>query len=622
MSEITQKTILLVEDESIIALREISQLEGAPYRVLHALDGRQAVQIALEGAVPIDLILMDIDLGEGIDGTEAAKEIHKKIDVPILFLSSHTEKEIVQKTEKISSYGYVVKNSNFTVLDASIKMAFRLFDAQRSIKVEHRERDEACREMQAANGALMLTQAKLNESMAKLEIAQEVAKIGFWGYDTIHQTLEWTTGVRQIFEMPPECPTPAYAAFFDFVHSEDKAFVEEKVRAQLRPLGARDLNYVYRIVTGTGRVKYLDHTGRQVLNDKGEVIEVFGSVQDITPRIKIENALKATEMRFHTLLENVSNVSVQGYGSDGTTKYWNKASENLYGYTEKEALGRSLLDLIIPDEMREGVRGAIGSMVASGQPIPPAELSLKRKDGSRVSVYSSHAVVETESDGFNLFCIDIDLTGRKNDEKKIERLLEEKETILKEVHHRIKNNMNTIYGLLSLQAAAQKNAGSRNTLQDAAGRVQSMMLLYDKLYCSENHQEMSVRLFLESLIEQIIAVFPSSVPIERDICIGDFILSGTMLSPLGIIINELITNSMKYAFAGFTDNRITVSAVKRDSLVTVMYQDNGIGLSESVTFENSSGFGMQLVSLLVNQIGGTIRIERNAGTKYVLEFSV
>jgi len=126
------KTLLLVEDDILIAMQEQRDLEDFGYHVRSAYSGEEAVEIFSGPEEPeIDLILMDIDLGSGILGTEAASLILEKRDIPIVFLSSHIEPAIVEKTEQVSSYGYVVKNSGTTVLDASIKMAFKLFESRR-----------------------------------------------------------------------------------------------------------------------------------------------------------------------------------------------------------------------------------------------------------------------------------------------------------------------------------------------------------------------------------------------------------------------------------------------------------------------------------------------------------
>ncbi len=128
-------------------------------------------------------------------------------------------------------------------------------------------------------------------------------------------------------------------------------------------------------------------------------------------------ALRESEARFRSLLQSVPTVAVQGYGPDGTTRYWNQASARLYGYTAQEAIGRNLLDLIIPPEMRPDVQRAMQEIARTGQPIPAAELSLQCKDGSRVTVFSSHAIVQAPGREPELFCIDVDLTERKRAEE-------------------------------------------------------------------------------------------------------------------------------------------------------------------------------------------------------------
>ena len=144
----------------------------------------------------------------------------------------------------------------------------------------------------------------------------------------------------------------------------------------------------------------------------GQAAVVF-LARDITHRKQAESALRESELRFRSLLRNIPSISVQGYLQDGTTSYWNQASEQLYGYTAEEALGGNLLDLIIPPPMRNDVRAHMQHMFATGEVIPAGELQLQRKDGTLVHVFSSHAYIQVPGHPPEMFCIDIDISGRK-----------------------------------------------------------------------------------------------------------------------------------------------------------------------------------------------------------------
>jgi PAS domain S-box-containing protein len=212
------------------------------------------------------------------------------------------------------------------------------------------------------------------------------------------------------------------------------------------------------------------------------------------------------------------------------------------------------------------------------------------------------------------------ITDRKIGEKKINELLVEKELLLKEVHHRIKNNMFTISSLLALQAENIENPVAKEALEDAQGRIQSMMVLYNRLFQSTNYRSIPIAEYISALIDEIMANFPNRNAIKIQTKLDDFELDAGKLQPLGIIINELLTNIMKYAFAGKSQGIITICASAKDKQVTISVEDDGIGLPVTVDFDRSTGFGLMLIRQLTDQLKGSIRIERGNGTKILLEF--
>ena len=180
-------------------------------------------------------------------------------------------------------------------------------------------------------------------------------------------------------------------------------------------------------VVSSGKVLKLDEdlNGRNYSTIKFPIVRegrtlLAGYTIDITERKQAEAEQFASQERFHHLFHQIALVAIQGYTPEGTTLYWNAASEHLYGYSAVEAIGRNLLDLVIPPEMQTGVKAAMRQMAETGQPIPPGELSLMRKDGSRVTVFSSHAILQLPGHPQELFCIDIDLTARKQAEAELQ----------------------------------------------------------------------------------------------------------------------------------------------------------------------------------------------------------
>lgn len=277
--------------------------------------------------------------------------------------------------------------------------------------------------------------------------------------------------------------------------------------------------------------------------------------------------------------------------------------------------------------------GLLRSILLRTQLGPYGYMNLGIDDGERFAPYSQH--VENVA---NILAVNIEnmvykkqmekanrilqqeVAERKKVEDRIKALLREKELLLKEVHHRIKNNMSSMMSLLSLQSNALKNPESVAALREARDRMRSMAVLYDKLYRSENLREMSLKDYLPLLVDEIVGVFPNRDLVKVGNKVDDIMLGVKVLSPLGIIVNELITNAMKHAFTGRESGSINVSASAKDGRVTLIVEDDGNGIPESVDIANASGFGLQLVDMLTTQIDGAIRIERRKGTRFVLEF--
>ncbi|SIQ94965.1 PAS domain S-box-containing protein [Alkalispirochaeta americana] len=247
--------------------------------------------------------------------------------------------------------------------------------------------------------------------------------------------------------------------------------------------------------------------------------------------------------------------------------------------------------------------------------VMPAGLSLKNRP--QLEIYARNVAL---------------VIMRRRSEERIQRLLQEKELLLQETQHRIKNNLNVTASLLSMQALATNQPEAVKTLLDASSRVKTIRRLYEELHLSENFRHLAVQTYLRPLIDEIIAIFPDAGNLQVETDLTDFKISTKLLSSIGLIVNELITNAMKHAFPpdylsqrGLTPT-LRISAREEKGCLYLSVADNGIGLSTSArewlrTREDQrsfsgSNFGMLVIHSLVEQVDGTLDIQSGEGTTY------
>ncbi|MCW7501095.1 PAS domain S-box protein [Leptospira sp. 2 VSF17] len=293
----------------------------------------------------------------------------------------------------------------------------------------------------------------------------------------------------------------------------------------------------------------------------------------------------------------------------------NQTAVQYYGYPHEVLIKMKITDInILPEEEVKQER-----MRAFSEERSYFSFSHKLASGEikQVEVYSTP--IETNNRHL-LFSIIHDVTERKIAEEKVKSLLSEKEVILREVHHRIKNNMAILYNLLDLQAKSQENEFLTNSLKDATSRIKTMSLLYDKLYSGKAVQELLLDEYLIPLSQEIISLFPYQVKLETDVISVQ--LASDQLQAVGIITNEILTNSLKYARDSSKDLEIQIKVWKEEENYHLFLKDNGKGFDSQMINAENLGFGLTLVNMLTSQLSGKLIFHGNAGAEYHIIFPI
>ena len=754
MSNQKNKTILLVDDELLIAMNEARELENEGYRVIIARSGKEAIEKVDAPSVGIDLILMDIDLGRDMDGTEAAKMILATHDIPVVFLSSHNERNIVDKTEKITSYGYVVKNTGITVLSASIRMAFKLHEAYANIQMKNLNiksvNDDLVRsndELEAANEELIQShneildrEIALRESELMFRRVFDQSPIGMAITSTSYHFIRVNEAMcRMMGYSPDEFHT---LRFREITHPD---YLEGDI-AQIRRLESGEIDHYVtekKYIRKDGSVIWGRLSLRGIRDNDGRIVFFLPMVQDITDNKSAEEKIIESEELYRTLFELESDAILLIDNETGRILSANRSAASLYGYTVEELLllrntdlsdqpevtkrvttettidpnaiiripiryhrkkdgtvfpteitGRFFLNKDRPvhiaairditdrkaieenlQESEDRYRRLVESVtdyiytvkIEDGRPVSTihgpgcvgitgyssgeyasdpelwyrmihgddrttvmeqASRLLSEKNASAVEHRIIHkngsvrwvrnAQVPHVDNRGRLLSYDgliSDITDRKIIEQELSRSLTKNEILLKELQHRVKNNLTIISSLLSLEEENLSDPQSRQVFKDAISRIQSMTEIYQQFYVTGGPDRIDLKKYISGMSHKLIEAYSiHRGRIGLELNLDDACLEMKLAVPLGLILNELITNALKHAFPAGKKGKIAVELKRTDEFITLAVSDDGIGISEANRDATAKGFGTRLVNELARQFGGVFSVDGSKGT--------
>jgi PAS domain S-box-containing protein len=343
---------------------------------------------------------------------------------------------------------------------------------------------------------------------------------------------------------------------------------------------------------------------------------VCSTIRDVTERSQEE-----ARARLAAIVE-ASDDCIIGETLDGTVTSWNRAAERIFGYTAAEMVGSAFAILCPPDGIDQ--HAEILRRIAQGDRVTNFEVLRRTKEGRDITVSITASPVRNQ-DGVVVSVAKVarDITAQKEREAALQASLKEKEVLLQEVHHRVKNNLQVIASLINMQLRKVDSPAARGALEECRNRVLAIALIHEKLYQSKDYGRVQFSDYIRSIASNVFqsaGVSPGVV--QLTVQIEPIALPVDKAIPCGLIVNELITNALKHAFPHGREGVVEVSLSARDGRVSLCVKDNGIGLSPNFTLEDSRTLGLQLVTTLARQLEGSVEILRSGGTAFRVSFAL
>ncbi|HWR88620.1 MAG TPA: histidine kinase dimerization/phosphoacceptor domain -containing protein, partial [Dissulfurispiraceae bacterium] len=440
----------------------------------------------------------------------------------------------------------------------------------------------------------------------RLAYALRAANAGAWEWDMRTNCAIWSEGNYHVLGLVPGSAPSCYELWLRCVHPDDREEAERRVRESVEQ--RKDLDITFRVVWPDGTIHWLNDIGSMMFDETGDPAGMYGIQIDITER-------KHAELKQAGLAGILENSLNEIYLFDADTLrflFVNRSARENLGYSLEELQRLSPVD-IKPEYDNESFVSLLQPLISGAKAKIEFTTVHQRKAGSvyPVEVHLQPGVYESRP-VFSAFILDI--SERRRMERDLRESLRGKETLLKEIHHRVKNNLQVISSLLDLQARYIEDRQALDAFRESERRVRSMALIHDQLYSIQDTERIGFSQYVESLMTYLFQSFSAearSVMWSADIPV--LFLSLDTATPCGLIINELVMNCLKHAFPGGRPGHVRVRIdADADGKLTLCVTDDGVGFPSGFDPGQTDSLGLTIVRTLVRQLRGAMDI-RHAG---------
>jgi PAS domain S-box-containing protein len=462
--------------------------------------------------------------------------------------------------------------------------------------------------------------AALRESEERLRFALETSHIGAWDLDLVHNTAFRSLEHDRVFGYPELLSEWTYEMFLDHVLPEERETVDGKFR---RAIECRsEWNFECRIRRVDGEVRWIWAAGQLSRDASETLLRMSGVVQDITERKQAEDALSRAHDRL-VLAQQSAGAGIWDWDIQSDKLDWSPELFRLFGLNPAgtEASFATWNSVVHPEDLQPAA-DHIDSAIRNRKRLMNEYRIILPEGETRWINALGDVVYNPNGKALRMSGICLDITARKQAEELIKASLHEKEVLLKEIHHRVKNNMQVISSLVSLQADGSKDEAVREVLKDVTYRVRSMALVHEKLYQSADLARIDFAEYTRSLLGYLWRAHGAAaadVRLTLDLELVQLPVDTAV--PCGLILNELAGNSLKHAFRGRSEGEVTVALQNDgDGRIRLSVHDNGAGLPDGLDWRQAPSLGLRLVQMLSKQLGASVEVSGGDGTMFEIVF--
>ena len=450
----------------------------------------------------------------------------------------------------------------------------------------------------------------LQVSEERYALAVSGSNEGIWDWDIVTNANYFSPRFCGLLGYEPGEIAHELVTFESLLHPADQERVLDAIRRHLEELLPYDVEY--RLHLKNGDYRWFHARGQAIWDEAGKPFRMAGSIADITEKKLVDEELvKANDLRL-SILNSISDAFFS-LDDNLVITYFNKTAEEILGKRPKEVVGNKLFD-VFPE-----ARGSIFEETYTKAVKEKIPLSFETYFAASPYENWFSVNVYPYEDGISVYFKVI--TERKLAEEKMAASLHEKELLLKEIHHRVKNNLQIIISLLKLQANYITDEQVKEHFRECQQRIAAMADVHTLLYKSQNFAQINFADYVQGMTKQLFQAYRTGhAAIGLVIQMSDIMLPIDNAIPCGLLINELLTNSLKYAFPGGRKGKISIEMQRTADGVRLILSDNGIGFPTEMDFSKTETFGLRLVQMLVKQLDGSIEWSAENGTRYVIMF--